>query len=44
MGNNSAMAYHDFENPIYQDEDKGEEDCKVPGELAKLLQQEERTI
>ena len=27
MGNDSAMAYHDFENPIYQAEDEGEEDC-----------------
>ena len=44
MGNDSAMAYHDFENPIYQAKDKGEEDCEVPGELARLLQQEERTI
>ena len=44
MGNDSAMAYCDFENPIYQAEDEGEEDCEVPGELARLLQQEERTI
>ena len=44
MGNNSAIAFHDSENLIYQAEDKGEEDCEVPGELARLLQQEERTI
>ena len=25
-------------------EDEGEEDCEVPGELSRLLQQEERTI
>ena len=44
MGNDSAMAYHDFENPIYQAKDKGEEDCEVPGDLDRLLQQEETTI
>ena len=44
MSNDSAMRYHDFENPIYQAGDEGEEDCEVPGELARLLQQEERTI
>ena len=38
------MAYHDFENPIYQAEDEGEKDCEVIGELSRLLQQEERTI
>ena len=40
MGNDSSMAFFDFENLIYQAEDKGEEYCEVPGELAKLLQQE----
>ena len=44
MGNGSAMAHCDFENPIYQAEDEGEEECEVPGELSRLLQQEERTI
>ena len=44
MGNDSAMAYCDFENPIYQAKHEGEEDCEVPGELARLLQQEEKTI
>ena len=44
MGNSSAMANCDFENPIYQADDEGEEDYEVPGELARLLQQEERTI
>ena len=37
MGNGSAMAYCDFENPIYQADDESEEDCEVPGELARLL-------
>ena len=40
----SAISSYNFENPIYQAEDEGEEDCEVPGELARLLQQEERAI
>ena len=44
MGNDTAMAFSDSEDLIYQAEDEGEEDCEVPGELARLLQQEERTI
>ena len=44
MGNDYVMAYCDFENTICQAEDEGEEYCEVPGELARLLQQEERTI
>ena len=44
MGNSSAMAFCDSENIIYQAEDGGEEDCEVPGVLARLLEQEERTI
>ena len=44
MGNDSAMAFCDSETIIYQAKDEGEEDCEVPGELARLLQQEERTI
>ena len=44
MGNNTAMAFCDSENLIYQTEDEGEEDCEVPRELSRLLQQEERTI
>ena len=43
MGNDSAMVYYDW-NLIYQAVDEGEEDCEVPGELSRLLQQEERTI
>ena len=38
------MANYDFENPIYQANDEGEEDYEVPGELARLLQQEDRDI
>ena len=44
MGNDTAMAFRDSENLIYQAEDEGEEDCEVPGELTRLLQEEERTI
>ena len=44
IDNDSATASYDFENPINQAEDEGEKDCEVPGELARLLQQEERTI
>ena len=44
MGNDTAMAFCDSENLIYQAEDEGEEDCEVSRELARLLQQEERTI
>ena len=40
MGNDTAMAFSDSEDLIYQAEDEGEEDCEVPGELARLLQQE----
>ena len=44
MGNDTVMAFRDSENLIYQTEDEGEEYCEVPGELANLLQQKERTI
>ena len=44
MGNDTAIAFSDSEDLIYQAEYEGEEDCEVPGELARLLQQEERTI
>ena len=43
-GNSSATASYDFENPINLAEDEGEDDCEVPGELARLLLQEERAI
>ena len=44
MGNDTAMAFCYSENLRCQAGDKGEEDCEVPGELARLLQQEERII
>src|ERR1051325_8468726 len=44
VDNSYAIAKCDFDNPIYQAEDEGEEDCEVPGELVILLQQEERVI
>ena len=44
IDNNSATVHYDFENPIYQAEDGSEEDCEVPGELARLVLQEEKTI
>ena len=44
MDNDTAMAFRDSENLIYQAEYEGEEDCEVPGELVRLLQQEERAI
>ena len=40
IDNSSAIASYDFENLINQAEDEGE----VPGELFRLLQQEERAI
>ena len=44
INNNSATANYDFKNPINQAEDEGEDDCEVPGELDRLLLQEERAI
>ena len=44
VDNSFAIAKYDFDNPIYQAEDEGEEDWEVPGELARLLQQEEQVI
>ena len=38
------MAFSDSEDLVYHAEYEGEEDCEVPGELARLLQQEEREI
>ena len=43
-GNDSATANYDFEITINLAEDEGEDDCEVPGELARLLLQEERAI
>ena len=44
MGNNSAMTFSDSEDLVYHAEHEGDEDCEVLGELATLLQQEERAI
>ena len=33
IDNDSATASYDFENPINQAEDEGEDDCEVPGNL-----------
>ena len=44
IDNNYAISLYDFENPIYQAEDEGEEDCEIPGELTRLLIQEEKAI
>ena len=39
ISNDSTIADYDFECPINQVEDEGEEDCEIPGELARLLLQ-----
>ena len=44
MGNNTAITFSDSEDLVYQAEYQGEEDCEVLGELARLIQQEERDI
>ena len=44
IDNSSAIASYDFKNTVNQAEDEGEDDCEVPGELSRLLQQEERAI
>ena len=44
VNNRYASAKYDFDNPIYQAEDESEEGCEVPGELVRLLQQEDRVI
>src|ERR1043165_9118202 len=44
VDNSYAIAKYDFDNPIYQAKDESEEDCEVPGELVRLLQQEDRVI
>lgn len=40
--NDSATVAHDFDNPIYQAEEEGDEDYDLPEELARLLRQEEK--
>ena len=44
IDNDSVIATYDFEHPIYQAEDEGEEDFEIPGELSRLLLQEEKSI
>ena len=44
ISNESTISDYDFKCPINQAEDEGEEDCEIPGELAKLLLQEEKSI
>lgn len=44
IDNDIAMALYDFDNSIYHADKDCEEDCELPKELAKLLQQESRVI
>ncbi|KAI5423915.1 hypothetical protein KIW84_030220 [Lathyrus oleraceus] len=44
IDNGSAMTRFDSENPIFQAEEEGDEDCELPKGLARLLKQEERVI
>ena len=44
VDNISATSNYDFENPIYQAKEEGEEDCEIPRDLVRLLMQEERVI
>ena len=44
IDNDSAIAIYDIEHPINQAGDEGEEDYEIPGELARLLMQEEKAI
>ena len=44
IANDSTIVGYNFECTINQAEDKGEEDCETPGELARLLLQEEKDI
>ena len=44
INNNSSTTNYDFENPINRAQDEGEDDCEMPGELARRLLQEERAI
>lgn len=38
------MVLYDFDCPIKQAKDEGEEDCELPEELARLLKNEEKFI
>ena len=42
--NDSAIILYDFDNPINQAEEEGEEDCELPKEIARMLEQEEKVI
>ena len=42
--NDFAITSYDFDNPINQAEEEGEEDCELPEELARMLRQEEKVI
>ncbi|KAI5389621.1 hypothetical protein KIW84_075058 [Lathyrus oleraceus] len=44
IDNNPVTPSYDFDNPIYQAEEEGEEDCELLGELARLLKQEGKVI
>ena len=44
MGDYSALAFGNSEDLVNHVEHEVDEDCEVPGELARLLQQEERVI
>ena len=44
IANDYTINNYDFERPINQAEDEGEEDCEILGELARLLMQEEKAI
>ncbi|KAI5396064.1 hypothetical protein KIW84_062308 [Lathyrus oleraceus] len=37
IDNSSAMARFDFENPIFQAKEEGDEDCELPEELAREI-------
>ena len=44
MGDYSAMSFNNSEDLVNHAEYEVDEDCEVLGELARLLQQEERAI
>jgi hypothetical protein len=44
MNHNSAVNLPDFELPINQAEEEGEEDYELPEKLAPMLDQEKRMI
>lgn len=40
----TAIVQYDFDNPIYQDDAEGEEECELLKELARFLRQESKVI